>query len=390
MYVIPKEITNITQLDLEFLISNAENERKNIEYKQTLPEGKDRDKKEFLADVSSFANASGGDLIYGIKAVDGFPTEILGLPDINIDQEKLRLENLIQSGLRPRINGISLREIETEHGFCIIVRIPKSWNSPHRVILGNHAQFYSRNSGGKYQLDVDDLRIAFALGESQAEKIRAFRAERLATLIANEGPVELDNDTKLVIHLVPVDAFLPGSQYDVNLYPRKDISLQPLFSFSGWGHLINFDGFLSYTTDKRGTPSYSYTQFFRNGIIEAATSSFPVLQNKRKSIFGLREEGEVLDRTWEYLKLQDKLGVTSPKLIMISFLSVRGCVIEPPNIISFDSSGYHPIERDNLILPDIMFDDLQLDLQEILKPNFNAIWNSVGIAQSPEHKWGKR
>jgi predicted HTH transcriptional regulator len=64
--MINKDIDQITEEDLQVLIDNAVSESKIIEYKQLLPGKNDPDTKEFLADISSFANASGGDLIYGV------------------------------------------------------------------------------------------------------------------------------------------------------------------------------------------------------------------------------------------------------------------------------------------------------------------------------------
>ena len=65
--MIHKNLNEITQHDLEDLITNQTLERKTLEYKRSIPSNSDSEKKEFLADVSSFANASGGDLIYGIS-----------------------------------------------------------------------------------------------------------------------------------------------------------------------------------------------------------------------------------------------------------------------------------------------------------------------------------
>ncbi|MCK5240903.1 ATP-binding protein [bacterium] len=48
------------------MISNQIQESRTIEYKESLPGNSDQDKREFLADISSFANAAGGDLLYGI------------------------------------------------------------------------------------------------------------------------------------------------------------------------------------------------------------------------------------------------------------------------------------------------------------------------------------
>jgi predicted HTH transcriptional regulator len=56
----------IDKTHIESLVTNEVPEGRTIEYKQALPGGNDVAKKEFLADVSSFANASGGDLLYGV------------------------------------------------------------------------------------------------------------------------------------------------------------------------------------------------------------------------------------------------------------------------------------------------------------------------------------
>ena len=62
-----KPLDQLIKEDIENLVVNEVPEGKSIEYKEQLPGGTDSDKKEFLADVSSFANAGGGHILYGIK-----------------------------------------------------------------------------------------------------------------------------------------------------------------------------------------------------------------------------------------------------------------------------------------------------------------------------------
>ena len=64
--MIQKDFESVTIEDLTGLITNKVQEGKTIEYKSVLNLEKDAEKKEFLYDVSSFANASGGDIIFGI------------------------------------------------------------------------------------------------------------------------------------------------------------------------------------------------------------------------------------------------------------------------------------------------------------------------------------
>ena len=85
-----KDIESITEDKLKSLKDNQVSEDKHLEYKLTLPSEKYDDKKEFLADVSSFANADGGVIFYGIRAKDGIPEDIPGLEIDNTDKEILR------------------------------------------------------------------------------------------------------------------------------------------------------------------------------------------------------------------------------------------------------------------------------------------------------------
>jgi predicted HTH transcriptional regulator len=89
-----KPVDQINRADLTQIIEDQVRERKTIDYKRDIVVNTDSEKKEFLADVSSFANAAGVHLIYGIIEDEGVPTEISGLTIADIDTEIGRLENI--------------------------------------------------------------------------------------------------------------------------------------------------------------------------------------------------------------------------------------------------------------------------------------------------------
>lgn len=107
--ILNQRASKISLSDLLALIENEIAEGKLIEYKETLPGNSDADKREFLADVSSFANAEGGHLIFGGKErrANGSTTGILealsGLPGISTDVEINRLGQIIRTGLDPKV-----------------------------------------------------------------------------------------------------------------------------------------------------------------------------------------------------------------------------------------------------------------------------------------------
>ena len=69
--MIDKPLADITADDIQHLVEEGTPEKRTLEFKVELPGTKESEKKEFLADVSSFANAVGGDLIFGVATTDG-------------------------------------------------------------------------------------------------------------------------------------------------------------------------------------------------------------------------------------------------------------------------------------------------------------------------------
>lgn len=378
-----KPLEAIEEGDLQTLIDNQVSERKTIEYKEALPGNSDGDKKEFLADVSSFANAAGGHLIYGVREELGVPVELSGLEISNVDAEILRLENCIKTGIAPRL----FRIVETHavalpsKRYAILIRIRKSWTVPHMVTLKNDAKFFTRDSRGKHQLDVSELRNAFLLSETAAERIRNFRTERLGMIVAGEGAISLgENAPKLVLHIVPFEAFDLAARFD--LFSLNHVNhiylLEPLQLHRGGYRSphFNFDGLLC---DLQGT----YTQVFRNGSIEAVDTTILGASKERRVTSGSIYERKLLDALKRSLTAQKQLGVEPPIFVMISFLGVKGYEI---GFNSVETWAYetqdHIIDRADLIIPEIMIDDFDSKLIEVMKPAFDTIANAAGWPRS--------
>ena len=264
--MIPKPAHQITLVDLRAL--TAVPEGKTIEYKREMP-AKTRDELvKFLSAVSSFANTAGGDLLIGIDAKDGVPTTLTGVAFDNLDNEKLRLEQLLATHLEPRLPRVDIQPVDCGNGrHVILIRAHRSWLAPHRLLLDN--RFYGRNSAGKYPLDVSELRSAFALSESTAERIRNFRNDRLIKIAAGETPLVLHPGAAMVIHVVPFSTFATGRNMDVvqTLAQGYVMPLPPGRLYQGNNYSANLDGFVTFT-NQPNEPAHAYAQLFRSGAIE--------------------------------------------------------------------------------------------------------------------------
>jgi predicted HTH transcriptional regulator len=121
-------LSEITEGHLQRLIAAQASESLNVEYKRETYGTNDDQRREFLADVSSFANAAGGDLIIGMTEAKGIPTGVHPFMDDG-DTERLRLEQMARDGLYPRIPNLQTRAVPlSAGGFVVVVRVPKSYH----------------------------------------------------------------------------------------------------------------------------------------------------------------------------------------------------------------------------------------------------------------------
>lgn len=386
----------MTEKELQFFIDNGVVENRYLEYKKELKIDRDKEKKEFLADISSFANASGGKIIYGIseERETGKPKEIVGIDFKNVDQEIQKLDNIIKTGIEPRIVGIEIIPIKIQNSkFVITISIPKSWISPHRVIFDNHGHFYIRTSNVKHRLDVSELRVAFNITESATERIKNFRANRVASIISAETPVNfINNSSKVLLHLVPLNSLTAGTLF--NIESAQWDQLRPLHC-NGWDNSYNFDGYLAYAKDKYGK-CYSYTQLYRNGIVEAVQGDLFELENENKYFNAYFLEGEILKGLKHYLLLQSSIGVPLPIFIFLTFTGCKGASLQK-RYVSFGKNNSNAddikIDRDILFFPEILLDSYEIKPHIFFRPVLDSIWNACGYAGCANYdddgNWGK-
>jgi hypothetical protein len=393
--MLPVNIEEVSPDHIAALVSEKVAERKTLEYKERLPERTPEAKKEFLADVCSFANTSGGDIIYGIRderdgngKATGVPESIVDLGALNLSAERERLESMIREGIKPRIPNIQTRDIEIPgQGLIVLLRVARSWIKPHMVTYGGTSRFYARHSTGKYQLDVQEIGLAFAEQRSLGEQLRTWRTERIAKALSGEGPVSLNGPARFLLHFVPASALAGGRSTGVWPLPSKVRALLRPSSLQGTIWRYNADGFLVSSIDEDTRRHAAYVQLFRDGSLEYADGY--ILNTGAR--YGAGRESEIPSRSFEEkleatfanaLLIVNQIGVSDPNYFSCTLIDVRGMRLSRSEVYTV---GIAPtFDRQVIQTPEVQIDRTESKpFRNSLLPVVDAIWQANGYEGTP-------
>ena len=158
---------------------------------------------------------------------------------------------------------------------------------------------------------------------------------------------------------------------------------------NGYNTRYNLDGLITYS-GSRGEDSFSYTQFFRNGIVEAV-SALDAFSDKKiipSSIY----ERDLIEAASSYLKFYKELDIEGPIYFFISLLGVKEheFAVNRSRFSIYHSPNY-PLDRDDILLPEGVIESVDVIPEKIFQPYFNMVWNAYGFRQSfnynQEGKW---
>lgn len=153
------ELDEYTKKDIDDLIQNEVEESTYLDYKDGR--ALDPDKiVEITKDISAFANADGGIIVYGVSEnkVTHKPENYAPVTNPKITKEWLEQKICL---VRRKINGVLIFPIRVEgnaDGSIYIVKIPRSNNAPH-MALDN--KYYKRHNFSSDPMEEYEVRESF-------------------------------------------------------------------------------------------------------------------------------------------------------------------------------------------------------------------------------------
>lgn len=405
--MIEKPLSAISTGDVASFLARRVPEGRTLDYKEEFGSITQRDpKKEFVADVVAFANASGGDLVIGVEeerdpsgGKTGLPGDANGIPLwAPEDDVKRQLAAVLHDNTDPKLTSF---EIATVPGFArghvVVVRVRRSPAALHMSRLDG--RFYRRLSSERVALDARGVREGFLESARTEHVARSFVAERLVLIDAQRGatagefdeplPVALDmarDEAVLITHLVPSSIADASQRVDVSTFDAREW-LSDAGPQLHWATRYNLDGAVCWPdysgTDPNRPASSIYWQIFRNGALEYVDAHQP---NRRVATDGaLSGDGvahEITEAVRGGLRVAAMAGASYPVFVFAALLNVRNrrLVREPGDYGRGPRQG---IDRRNVVLPDIAVTDPAPDLAARLKPLFDALWQAGGWQGTP-------
>lgn len=376
-----KRLEDITLTSILDLIKNQSYENKFIDFKKTFPSLEVNDSKNgFLKDITAFANTEGGDIIYGVSEINGIASESVGIDNHTIDESKLSLESIIRDNVEPNMIKYDFKIIPcSENKSIIILRVFKSLNKPHYITLRlkDRERFFLRTSSGNAPMSYAEIRNSFLQSDENMIRIKEKRKIRIYDILNNETDLILEGKSFMTLHICPLNTNIINSKYlDLDIIKT---SSGPFISHDLTNIDINserysLNGFIRYGGSNYDNRAKRYALFFRNCDIEYLTSN---VFYKEKYLGGIFYENEVLNISRKSIKYYKNLNIQPPLVFQLSFIKIKGFMLDV-NLDYLKMKESHPADREIILIPEILIEDYNINLESAFKTLFDMVWNIFG------------
>ena len=378
-----KSLSEVTPEDILALKADDVAETLRLDYKEQLPKTQD-DKKDFLKDVTAFANTTEGIILFGIKEKregnkkTGLIEQIVGVGQVALDDEKRRLEQMIRDNTDPQLTGCHVADIPLPSGELVIaVGVRRSLMAPHAISrTGGGGTYWRRAGTGNYPASTQELRQMFLERDEWGRAAEELRRSR----VAPAGLERLIDEPHFssYLHVLPLGRL--AEIVDIVAYRAELAELEHLARLNCESR-PNLDGFVTYWPT-REKPNRC-TQWFRFGGVEVASA-----RHVFKDPMGTRKLDAVsvaldsVQRTRVALKfMKERLELDPPYVVFLSLLRTLKLPIGVQGWERhFDELDQaNEIDTGHLLLPGALIQEADCDVKAELLPTFDMIWQAAGF-----------
>lgn len=374
--MILEQLEKISAALLEELSANETPESGTLEFKRTLPGAGDSEKREFLKDVCAMANASGGDIVYGIEEKDGAAAALVPIKGESADAATRRLGQLMDACVEPRLR-VRFQAVELPDGnYALIVRVPQSQIGPHRYNHQSQIRFPIRTATHVSDMSYEQLRSAFDRTASLSDRARRFRADRVEAIQSGKGGKVVAGGTVALVHVMPLASMAGQSEIDVIEAKKRYLELA-LSSFGSFGSTLNLDGLFVYQALGK-EELYNYVQLYRSGAVEIYGSPFSFEHGEQSIIPSQHLATFLHEAIGKALAIPAKFGVSGGAYVGISLLEAEGHIFGVGQMFNIFFKAV--ADRRHLVLPERWVENIEdFKIDDVAKPLLDMLWQCFGV-----------
>ncbi|WP_081497729.1 AlbA family DNA-binding domain-containing protein [Caulobacter sp. AP07] len=240
--MIERPLDQITLDDIEALVTFQRSESRTLDFKEAFPSGDHKGVRDFLADVTAFANTDGGDIVIGVREdKNGVAAEVAGIGRTGLDQELRRIDDQLRSLVDPSVPSFKVRELQRPDGKSVLViRVGASLIAPHRVAHDKSSRFYRRANRSNFEMSTTEIRQAFAASRDFPDRIRDLHHKAVAAIRGADMPTRIVAGPTLVVTIAPLSVLREARDIRVT----RDYAVLPPDPSGGIHYVVGLEGLI--------------------------------------------------------------------------------------------------------------------------------------------------
>ncbi|MCQ8279993.1 ATP-binding protein [Acetobacteraceae bacterium KSS8] len=359
--------------DIERLVLYGRSEGVTLDFKEAFPSADHKGTRDFLADVTAFANTDGGDIIIGVREDgNGTAAELVGIDTTGLDEALRRIDDQLRNCVDPRVPLFRVRIISLANGRSVLVmRVGASLIAPHRVVFDRSSRFYRRGNRSNYEMSTAELRQAFAASNDLPKRIRDLHRKAVEATAGTDMPCRIQDGPAAVLTIAPLSILREAREVNFT----REVAILPPRHTSNLSMVIGLEGVIVHSpVDAQTGGVRSWSINHRLGYLDFAW------------VIGHQDQGQKL--VWpKYFVPELKgivsfsisrlrsLGIEGPWIAMLTLAGIRGY-----RIVAGDGYMTDPAWQDPAYLGEIIDDAMA---PEALRPFTEGFWRLFGVDRPP-------
>lgn len=370
--MIERPLNQVTLDDIESLVKFRRSESRTLDFKEAFPSPDHKGVRDFLADVTAFANTDGGDIVIGIREdKNGVAVDVPGIERAGLDQELRRIDDQLRSLVDPGVPLFAVRELLREDGKVVLVmRVGASLIAPHRVDHDKSSRFYRRANRSNLAMSTAEIRQAFAASQDYPDRIRDLHRKAVEAITGKNMPTRIVDRPTIVVSIAPLSVFREARDIAVT----REHAVLPPEPMGGIHYMVGLEGLIALVDIDQGQGARAWAVNHRLGYVDLAWAIGRVFDGK-KLIFPKQIVHFLPGTVISTVARLRAHGIEGPWIAMATLTGIKDF-----QMILGDHYPVGPPWQDPVYLGEVVDDGMT---EEALQPLVAAFWRLFGVEQPP-------